>query len=1537
MNRNLWLVCFLLFASFAGWSQTFPNTKEKFVKDFQKKISEYSDSELNKFVKDEFSVLLLETQEFPNEYFAKLVETCNKMEVKRLKVYPEIYNYIYSVTTFVRSSQPKESYLAWHSTVDKMLESRQVKKIKSFVEFTAGFLSDGNISASSNFAWFYLGGNYAFEFDSKVSVKLTGGTLVCRAIGKSGSTRGQVVDSLRVIETDGLYDPVLKKWIGKGGKITWNKVGLDPTKTFAVLNTYNLSLKSSTIRVDSVLLTTPYFENPILGLLTDRAFKINREEDKVYPQFLSVEKSLVIHEIVKDVDYIGGFALQGPGFIGTGSDLERAKITIKRNGTSFITAKAKQIAISTQKINVYRGEMALQFKTGDSLTHPGINLVYDLEKKQVQFTREQSGIGQAPFQDSYHKLDIYVPKIVWNLEEEELHFTFEFGTSQEQRLARFESQAYFDARLYDRLQSMEATHPLVAISKYCYKYDEYTLSEGKSATAMNKTVEQAKSLLLELSSLGFISYDPELKTVVVKDKLNNFVRAKVGKRDYDNMVFTSDLRPHKMSAHDAKIAAEDAVFNAEFNQINRDLSLERDFGVMSLVTLDLDLISVGHVLISANKNTIVFPDDGLVKIKGNRDFIYSGWTNAGKLETDAALASFNYENFVIKLQKTEESLFRIRPLDKTHGTSGIAMVSRLKGVTGEIQIDDPTNRSGVNTDFGAFPKLVSVNTTKIFYNSQDIYRGAYDSTRFYYAVEPFTLDSLNNFKESAMRLEGNLVSAGIFPNITEPLKIMQDYSFGFGTTADGDGLTFYGSEAKYKNKIVLSNNGLQGSGKIDFMTSTSISKAWSFLPDSTLGVANFVSLPVETGVEFPDVSSEKAFITYIPKQNILRAASTPKNDLSMFNDEAKMRGTVIIRPTGMRGFGLMTFKNSNLISKDFEFKRYDILADTSSFRLKNQGVDASENVLVFKTDNVKATVSFKDRLGTFNSNDGERQVEFPVNQYVAKMDLFKWLMDELTIEMEKLEIGDVSIDIGVDLVGSNFYSTHPDQDTLNFRAPRAKFDARKKTIYCSKVEYIDVADARIYPDSMRINIRKKARMDPLENASIVANYITKYHRFEKANVEIKARRDYKADGQYPYYDIDSNVTYIAMKNITLDTSFQTKASGKVSIDENFTLSGEFDYYGDVSIHAANPLISFFGATRINHDCEKFDRNWMAFQSEVDPKNIQIPVASEMKDLEGGAISAGIVWRDSPSTDSVALYPTFLSSLIQPDDPIVMTSSGYLQYDGVTKEFQIASKDKLLNRGEKGNYIALHTESCSMNGDGVINLGMDYGDAIIETVGIVNYNQSTGKTTMNLTARFDMPTDKGAMQDAADRLNEIEGLQSADFSSNTLEQAIIEWDGLKAADKFVEEYVQEGKVKKLPDGLQKSFTITGLQLSSYESSRLQTSGLITDVESAVLVSMYGKPIMKYVPLKAFFQQTYSGVKGKTNNDMFTVYMDIPGGSSYLYNYKMAQKDGVLKILSTDNELSEAINAIKEDKRKKKNFSYEMTSSSAFLATFMRLFE
>lgn len=1531
---------FLIFILLTLWTSIsyaqYSNNKEKFIKEFQKNLSEYGKGDYQEFAKKKFPALLLESNTFSDAHFSKLVETCNFMVTKKLKPYPEIYYYVFSMSSLLESKQSDESYMAWHNSVDKLLSSRNVKKFNDFIEMSAGFFSESKIASSSNFKWYYTGGEYEFVYDKKAYIKFSNGNLVCRVYSKITKDKGAVIDSLVVNKTSGTYDPSLKKWIGNDGIITWEKVGLKKETTFATITNYDLSMKQSTLRVDTATLTTPYFANTIKGALNDRAFKINRESDKVFPQFLSFERKLLIEEIVENVDYVGGFALQGNSFIGAGTNSNPAKITYKKNGIPFITAKSVQILVNEDKIAIDRADFKLNLSSGDSITHPGINFLYDLEKKDIQLSRTGNGIAQSPFQDSYHQLDIYVPKITWQEGSDNILFTYEFGTSQEQKVASFESKKFFDEEVYDRLQALSTIHPLVAISRYCYKYDEYSISEGTAATALGMTVEQAKSTLLQLSYMGFISYDTEAKWVNVNKKLQTFVDAKAGTKDYDNIVFKADLRPKKLRGYSPEQIEGDPYLKsieALYKKQNEERRLKKNFGVMNLTTFDLDLDAIDNVVISATKNTLVFPENSFVKVKKNRDFNFSGWINAGKLEINAQAANFNYEVYKFNLLKSNESLFRVRAMKKEDGPRPIAMVSTLTGITGEVLIDDPNNRSGKSKDFEHYPILKAVNSSKIYYNDNSIYRGAYDSTRFYYTVAPFEMDSLNGFEERTLRLEGELVSAGIFPKIKEPLKIMADYSFGFSTEAPSGGLDFYGPEAKYENKIVLSNNGLQGSGTINFVHSTSISKALTFLPDSTVGIAQFENKPIESGVQFPDAIAKDAYITYIPKSKVLKAQSTPKNEMVFFDGEAKLRGTAIIRPKGMSGNGLMTFVNATLISDNFQYERYDVTADTAGFSLKNDSDDASENALAFKTDNVKAEVSFKERKGEFRSNEGESVVEFPVNQYMCKMDMFSWLMDELSIEMQKKEEKEIAINSGVDLVGPNFFSTHPKQDSLQFRAPKARFDLKAKTIYCDKVDYVDIADARIFPDSMKLVIRKKAKIDKLVNSRIVANYITKYHSFEKAEVAIKARRDYEASGQYPYYDIDSNVTYIAMNDIGLDTSYQTKASGKINQDSNFKLSKEFDYYGDVSVRAANPLISFSGATRINHECEKFDKNWMAFSSELDPKNIQIPVSNEMNDLEGNAISAGIVWRDSPATDSIKLYPTFLSSLVSKKDPIVMTANGFLQYNDGASQFEIGSKEKLINQNEPGNYLALHTKSCSLNGMGVIELGMDYGDLEVDAVGTVNYDQTSGKTSMNITARFNMEMDKGLMTEVAKRINEVEGLKPMSFSSTTLEQAVVEWDGQKAADKLKDEFVRLGETKKLPKGLQNTMTISGLRLSSYDNNKSQDKGLITNVEAAVLVSIYNEPVMKFVPFKAFFQQLYSNAGG----DQFSMLINIPGGRDYFFNYSMNKKDGLLRIKTGDQEFSSKLIEMKDEKRKKKNFKYEATSSSVFMAKFMNHFE
>jgi hypothetical protein len=235
-----------------------------------------------------------------------------------------------------------------------MLESKNVKRFEDFMGFSALYFSRNILSDNANFDWFYLGGEYSFEFTDKPIFKCSKGKLACRVTNTNDKTKKEhpYVDSIVIWNTTGSYDPLAKKWIGIGGSVTWEKVGLSSSKTSAELKTYEVSLRVSNFSADSVSLTTPYFSRVIYGRIADRAFKINREEDKIYPQFTSYERRLTIKEIKPNVDYDGGFSLQGSSFVGIGFPKEPATMKIARNGETFITAEAQEFSVSPSKIMI---------------------------------------------------------------------------------------------------------------------------------------------------------------------------------------------------------------------------------------------------------------------------------------------------------------------------------------------------------------------------------------------------------------------------------------------------------------------------------------------------------------------------------------------------------------------------------------------------------------------------------------------------------------------------------------------------------------------------------------------------------------------------------------------------------------------------------------------------------------------------------------------------------------------------------------------------------------------------------------------------------------------------------------------------------------------------------------------------------------------------------------------------------------------------------------------------------------------------------
>ena len=551
---------------------------------------------------------------------------------------------------------------------------------------------------------------------------------------------------------------------------------------------------------------------------------------------------------------------------------------------------------------------------------------------------------------------------------------------------------------------------------------------------------------------------------------------------------------------------------------------------------------------------------------------------AGKFEYFGSDYYFDYEEFTINLIKVDSTRIKVPSFEMdSDGSRPLRYVTNvIEGIRGSINVDDPQNKSGLKSEeFPDFPIFNCVKESYVYYDNSRVQKGVYDRERFYYEIDPFVIDSLETFKTENISFEGRFISGGIFDEMNEPLVIMPDYSLGFSRALPEEGISVYGGAAVFDNQITLSGKGLQGEGELDFLSSHSHSKAFTFFPDSLEGITDsFVNVESDLGGEVPEAHAEEVELSFYPFDNRL-TAGVYAQPIPMYNDQATLRsGYMELTEAGMGGNGTIEFSGALLKSSDFDYNKDVIDADTSNFSLSA----VSDAGMAFRTDNVTAHVDFIGRVGEFKSNDEESYVEFPSNQYICFMDKFNWYMDKNDIELEsergaKVVESDFVIDTDMQKSSSNFFSVHPEQDSLNFLAPRATFNLNDSEIRCVDIIFIKTADARVYPDSGKAVIRKRAQLDPFPNAAIVANDVTKYHSVYNAEVKIKGRFDYEGSGYVDYINNSGQVYQIWLKAIDVDTTFQTVADGVILGEDQFMLSANFEFQGDVDLEANQAVLS----------------------------------------------------------------------------------------------------------------------------------------------------------------------------------------------------------------------------------------------------------------------------------------------------------------------------------------------------------------------------
>ncbi len=1393
---------------------------------------------------------------------------CNLMVKKKVRILPDYKNYLTAVMNFVNSNQSEANFLAWQGCIEKILAG-SIKNYSEYLEMSENLFASNTFYKSSVVEYASNNNNYKFEYDGAPKVIFSSLNLRCF---------NNQNDSGVVYNTKGVYYPDKGIFVGQGGKVNWKRTGLEENMVWAELKNYEIVLKTSGFTADSVIFYNKnYFQKPIIGRLTEKVVS-EKGSNISFPRFDSYSKRMQILDIAKDIDYDGGFSMKGAKFVGSGDKEKDANLFFKRNGKKFMIVGSKMIGITKEKLTSENTNVKIYIDK-DSIIHPSVNMKFMINDRTLSLIRTNSGISKSPFLNSYHKLDMYFEELVWKIDEPLLDLRMLVGNTQED--GNFESSNYFRNDSYDALQGMDQINPLIQMRDYVKKNGGVRNFTGAEyAQYLKSSTRDVLPMLVHLSGLGIISYDAEDDEVHVNDKVFQYIEARSAKIDYDVIRFSSVVRGKS---------------NATINLTNNEMSI---FGVK-------------QIFMSDSQNVSIFPAEQKIILRKNRDFIFEGVILAGRFQLFGKEFSFEYDKFLLNLSNVDSLRILVKSIEPdAYGEFPLVKVKTvIEKINGNLEIDNPANKSG-RKPFSKYPIFNSFKDSYAYYDRKTIQNGKYPKDKFYFHLDPFTIDSLDNFTNEGLLFKGEFVSAGIFPIIKEVLKLQPDYSLGFINQSPTAGYPTYGGKGTFTNTVKLSNQGLRANGTLNYITSIAKSKDFTFFPDSTNAIAQTYDVTEQKiDPEFPQVHGEDVKLHWMPYKDYMNVSNSPDKKFSIYNKQSDFTGVLSMTPKLLKGSGTADFNNAKLDANLIKFKSSTFDADTSDFALKALEMAS----IAFSTNNVKAHVDFGKRMGEFKSNGKGSIVKFPINEYICFMESFKWYMDEGSIELGDKKASTASeTKRDLDLEGPEFISVHPKQDSLRFKAPSAKYDLKKFVISAKNVKYINVADAQVYPDSGNVYVDKNAVMRTFTNAKIVANSTTKYHNLYNCTVNAYGRRSYVGSGSYDYIDELNTKQTFYFSNISVDTTFQTYAETNIPETAKFKLSPNYDYKGQVKLKASNTFLVFDGATRISHDCEAIPKTWFKFESEINPNLIYIPISADPLDANGKSIAASLM----VASDSLQFYSAFLSNKQSKNDISVIPTSGFLFFDKTSNEYRISNKEKLVERSLPGNYLSLNTELCKMYGEGKINLGGNLGQVKIESYGNATHLLINDSTKFEMLMTMDFFFDDGAIEKMAEDIMSNKDLLPVDPARPVYEKSMREMLGKEQADKLISQLNLFGSFKKMPDELKKILVLSDVKMKWNKATHSYSS-----IGKIGIANINKNQINKYV-------NGQIEIVKKRTGDIINIYLEFGPNSWYYFNYTREQ----MLVVSSNEAFNTIVKELKADKRKKageggvESFSYDICPPS-----------
>src|SRR5690606_15465795 len=208
-----------------------------------------------------------------------VIKITNNIMYKGLSKDPYLFQLIKNLHVFYKQSLSTATLKQWQIITKDKLE-KDPRDYLIFLKTAYDLFNDNTLLQLENRRWYASNSNFDLLYvNGEVQVRWNSLDLLCQG----------PLDTMAVYNTGGTYYPEKKLWVGKQGKVNWERVGLSESEMYCEFKSHRIDLTKTGFTVDTAYMINPSVSaSKVRGRLIEQIShtnSIDQLRNSSYPKF----------------------------------------------------------------------------------------------------------------------------------------------------------------------------------------------------------------------------------------------------------------------------------------------------------------------------------------------------------------------------------------------------------------------------------------------------------------------------------------------------------------------------------------------------------------------------------------------------------------------------------------------------------------------------------------------------------------------------------------------------------------------------------------------------------------------------------------------------------------------------------------------------------------------------------------------------------------------------------------------------------------------------------------------------------------------------------------------------------------------------------------------------------------------------------------------------------------------------------------------------------------------------------------------------